>query len=102
MVRAKDFRKAVKIYWIQCPSWVGKTNKAIELATEFEEVHDCGTDFIKYVNGFYLGTTATARVANYDDFRDSQMKPSEFINLIDFNKHWMNIKGDSILNEYLL
>ena len=29
---------------------------------------------------------------------DSYMKPSEFINLIDYNKHWMNIKGDSVLN----
>lgn len=102
VVRAKDFRKNIKVYWIQGPSGVGKTNKAIDLASEFEDEHECGTDFIKYVNGFYLGTTGTARVAIYDDFRDSHMKPSEFINLIDYNKHWMNIKGDSILNEYLV
>jgi len=69
VVRAKDFRKNVKVYWIQGPSGVGKTNKAIEIATEFEDIHDCGTDFIKYVYGFYLGTTTTARVAIYDDFR---------------------------------
>lgn len=100
--RAKDFRKNVKVYWIQGPSGVGKTNKAIDIATEFEDLHDCGTDFIKYCNGFYLGTTRTAKVAIYDDFRDSHMKPSEFINLIDYNKHWMNIKGNSILNEYLI
>jgi len=99
VVKAKDFRKNVKVYWIQGPSGVGKTNKAIELASEFEETLECGTDF-KFVNGFYLGTTSTARVAIYDDFRDSHMKPSEFINLIDYNKHWMNIKGDSILNNY--
>lgn len=102
VVKAKDFRKNVKVYWIQGPSGVGKTNKAIELASEFEEQLDCGTDFVKYVNGFFLGTTAKARVAIYDDFRDSHMKPDEFINLIDYNKHWMNIKGDSILNEYLV
>lgn len=102
VVRARDYRKNVKVYWIQGPSGVGKTNKAIELAEDFESVHDCGTDFIKYCNGFYLGCTRTARVAIYDDFRDSHMKPSEFINLIDYNKHWMNIKGDSMLNEYLL
>ena len=100
IVKAKDFRKSVKVYWIQGPSGAGKTNKAMEIATEFEDVLDCGTDFIKYCNGFYLGTTKTARIAIYDDFRDSHMKPSEFINLIDYNKHWMNIKGDSILNNY--
>lgn len=99
-VRAKDFRKEVKVYWIQGPSGIGKTNKAIDIATEFEDIHDCGTDFIKFVNGFYLGTTPNARVAIYDDFRDSHMSASEFINLIDYNKHWMNIKGDSILNNY--
>lgn len=102
IVKARDFRKEVKVYWIQGPSGVGKTNKAIDIATEFEEIHNCGTDFIKYCNGFYLGTTSTAKVAIYDDFRDSHMKPSEFINLIDYNKHWLNIKGDCILNEYLI
>lgn len=102
VVRAKDYRKNIKVYWIQGPSGVGKTNKAIDLATEFEEVHDCGTDFIKFVNGFYLGTTTNSRVAIYDDFRDNHMSASEFINLIDYNKHWMNIKGDSVLNNYNL
>ena len=100
IVKAKDFRKNVKVYWIQGPSGVGKTNKAIDIATEFEEIHDCGTDFVKFVNGFYLGTTLTAKVAIYDDFRDNHMSASEFINFIDYNKHWMNIKGDSILNNY--
>jgi len=100
VTRAKDFRKNVKVYWIQGPSGVEKTNKAIDLATEFEEINDCGTDFIKYCNGFYFGTTRTAKVAIYDDFRDSHMKPSEFINLIDYNIHWLNIKGNSILNDF--
>lgn len=100
IVRVRDFRKNVKVYWIQGDSGVGKTNKAFEIAEEFEESLNCGTDMIKYVNGFYLGTTPTARVAIYDDFRDSHMTASEFINLIDYNKHWINIKGDSILNNY--
>ena len=102
LTKAKDFRKQVKVFWIQGPSGVGKTNKALDLATEYEDSLDCGTDMIKYCNGFYLGTTRTAKVAIYDDFRDSHMKPSEFINLIDYNKHWLNIKGNSILNEYLV
>lgn len=101
VTKAKDFRKHVKVYWIQGPSGVGKTNKAIDIATEWEEALDCGTDFVKYVNGFYLGTNPNSKVAIYDDFRDNHMSASEFINFIDYNKHWMNIKGDSILNNYL-
>lgn len=100
VTKAKDFRKHVKVYWIQGPSGVGKSNKAIDLASEWEETLECGTDFVKFVNGFYLGCTPTAKVAIYDDFRDSHMSASEFINFIDYNKHWMNIKGDSILNNY--
>lgn len=102
IVKARDFRKNVQVYWIQGPSGIGKTQKAIEIAEEKEELWDSGTDFIKYVNNFYLGTTPSAKIAIYDDFRDSHMKPSEFINLIDYNKHWMNIKGDSILNNYVV
>ena len=56
---------------------------------------------IKYENGFYNGV-GTAKIALYDDFRDSHMKPSEFINLIDYNKHYMNIKGGQKLNDYNL
>ncbi|ORX53749.1 hypothetical protein BCR36DRAFT_225185, partial [Piromyces finnis] len=32
VVRARDFRKNVKVYWIQGPSGIGKTNKAIDIA----------------------------------------------------------------------
>lgn len=100
--KISEFRKNVKVYWIQGPSGIGKTNKAMDIAEEFEEQNDWYTDMIKYENGFYLGITDGSKIAIYDDFRDSHMKPSEFINLIDYNKHWMNIKGNMILNEYNL
>ena len=35
-----------------------------------------------------------------DDFRDSHMKPSEFINFIDYNIHNLNVKGGSVRNLY--
>ncbi|ORX53747.1 hypothetical protein BCR36DRAFT_396454 [Piromyces finnis] len=101
VTKARDYRKNVKVFWIQGPSGIGKTNKALDLAEEWEEALDTGTDFVKYVNGFYLGCSDKAKVAIYDDFRDSHMKPSEFINFIDYNKHWLNIKGSSMLNNYL-
>ena len=100
MVKAKDFRKQVKVYWIQGPSGVGKSNKALDMAEEYEDSLGCGTDMITFINNFYLGVRPTSRVAIYDDFRDSHMKPSEFINLIDYNKHWLNVKNGSILNCY--
>ena len=98
--RARDFRKQVKVFWIQGPSGVGKSNRALDMAEEYENSLLCGTDMITYINGFYLGVRPTSKIAIYDDFRDSHMKPSEFINLIDYNKHWLNIKNGSILNHY--
>lgn len=100
--KVSEYRKSVKVYWIQGPSGIGKTNKAMEIAQEFEDQNDWYTDFIKYENGFYLGVSDESKIAIYDDFRDSHMKPSEFINLIDYNKHWLNIKGNSVLNDYNL
>lgn len=99
----KDFFKLnVQVKWIQGPSGAGKTRKAVELALDYEEKNSTFTDFIKHENGFYSGITDDAKVAIYDDFRDSHMKPSEFINLVDYYKHWMNVKGDNLLNNYEL
>ena len=36
--------------------------------------------------------------AIYDEFRDGQMPPSDFIELIDYNIHPLNVKGGSIKN----
>ena len=30
------------------------------------------------------------------------MRPDEFVRLIDYNKHWLNVKGGKILNNYKL
>ena len=56
---------------------------------------------VKYENGFWLGV-GSAKIALYDDFRDSHLKASEFINFIDYNKHLLNIKGGSKMNDYNL
>lgn len=51
-------------------------------------------DRVKYSNGFWLGVNTIHPVTTcwYDDFRPSDMKPSEFINFIDYYKNQMNIK----------
>lgn len=97
-----DLHKDVKVYWIQGPSGVGKTNTAIDLVRRNREQYGSKINMLKYENGFYIGTSPNVKIAIYDDFRDSHMKASEFINLIDYNKHLLNIKGGSILNNYQL
>ena len=62
--------------------------------TEFDEV--------KHKNGFYLSISGYCKACIYDDFRPSYMDVSEFINFIDYNKHNLNIKEDSLKNNYEL
>lgn len=101
-MKVRERRKSVKVYYIQGPSDAGKTNKAMEIAEEFEEAWDTYTDWLKYENGFYSGVTGVAKIAIYDDWRPSDMKAKEFVNLIDYNKHNMNIKNGGLLNNYNL
>lgn len=97
-INLDDVHKDVKVYYIWGPSGVGKSRRAIEIVKEhgFKSVN-----MVKYENGFYHGV-GTVKACIYDDFRDSHMSASEFINFIDYNKHHMNIKGGSKINEYEL
>lgn len=56
----------------------------------------------KYANGYWNNVNPNIKIMIYDDFRDSHLPASEFINLIDYNKHPMNIKGGSVINNYEL
>ena len=56
---------------------------------------------VKYHNGFWLGI-GTSKCCLYDDYRDTDMDPNEFINFIDYNIHVLNIKGGSVKNLYQL
>lgn len=101
-IEIEDWHKDVEVFWISGPSGIGKSSKAKELVLEKKLKYGTKVNMIKYENGFYNGVGNNAKVAIYDDFRDNHMKPSEFINLIDYNKHYMNIKGGSKLNKYEL
>ena len=57
-------------------------------------------DKVSFKNDFWDGVKPDGEVAFYDEFRDSDMKPSEFIKFIDYSKHSMNIKGGSVINNY--
>ena len=99
----EEFEKKVKVIYIYGESGVGKTQKAKELIKEYFNENNVNTfNLVKYENNFWMGVSEQSEVCLYDDFRDSHMKPSEFINFIDYNTHPMNIKGGCIKNKYKL
>lgn len=98
----EDLHKNVKVYYIQGPSGIGKTEKAKQIVRDEKENYGTKVNFLKFDGNFWHGVGYNAKVAIYDDFRDSHMKPSEFIHFIDYNKHFLNIKGGNKLNNYEL
>lgn len=97
-----EMYKEVIVYYIHGPSGIGKTEKAKEIIREQKEKYGTKVSIVKYENGFWHGVGSNRNIALYDDFRDSHMKPSEFINFIDYNIHYMNIKGGNCINNYKL
>lgn len=98
-IKLDEWKKDITVYYIQGPSGCGKTEKAKEILREnnIDELEE-----IKFESTFYHGVVDGTGAAVYDDFRDSHMKASEFINLIDYNTHNMNVKGGSVRNKYNL
>ena len=92
-----DYFKQMNVYFVYGPSGIGKTKWCIDkmVSDKVERFNE-----VKYVNGFWNGVTEDCKVCLYDDWRDSHMKPAEFINFIDYNRHIMNVKGGSIRNNY--
>lgn len=87
--------KTVKVLYLYGKSGTGKSIYAKWL------FRDHVFDSVKYSNGFWHGTgDGESECALYDDFRDSHMAPSEFINFIDYDIHQMNIKYGSYFNNY--
>lgn len=92
--------KSVQVFYIYGSSGCGKSVLAKELLREHMcEVGVAFVDMVKYKNEFWTGV-CYGEVAFYDEFRDSDMKPSEFINFIDYNPQRMNVKGSCTLNRY--
>lgn len=65
---------------------------ADEKIEEFEEV--------KHIGDFWQGIVDGTGACVYDDWRDSHLKASEFINFIDYRIHNLNIKGGNVKNKY--
>lgn len=94
-----EWHKDIEVYYIHGSSGKGKSLKAKEL---LKSLGYKKTNIVKYENGFWNGipTTGTAECCIYDDWRDSHMKPSEFIHFIDYNTHTLNVKGGAVKNNY--
>lgn len=90
------YKPEMKVFYITGPSGAGKTRKAIEMA---KSLGYTTINTVKYDGAFWHGV-GRSECAIYDDFRDSHMKPSEFINFIDYNVHPLNVKGGSVMNHY--
>lgn len=97
-IKISEWHKDVEVVYIQGPSGAGKSNMVKDLI--MNDNPEAEIEEIKFENGFYNGIVDGTGIAIYDDFRDSHMKASEFINMIDYNIHNMNIKGGSVRNQY--
>nr|WCD56408.1 MAG: replication associated protein [Cressdnaviricota sp.] len=98
----EDFHKDVKVYYICGPSGIGKTERAKQIIRDNKETYGTKFSNVKYEGSFWHGVNSKRNIALYDDFRDTHMKASEFINFIDYNVHLMNIKGGNCQNDYKL
>lgn len=91
-----NLAKIVKVYYLWGPSGCGKTSYAklaiAKLGLEFNQV--------KYENTFWSGLNENCKVALYDDWRDGDMRPNEFIKFIDYNRHSLNVKYGQCRNNY--
>lgn len=98
-IKKGQWHKNVKVYYIQGPSGIGKSKIAEDMIDE--KIYGNIFNVISYENSFYQGL-GSAKIAIYDEFRDSHMKASEFIKFIDYNIHIMNTKGGERQNKYEL
>lgn len=99
-----ELYKEVKIIYIYGPSGIGKTERAKQIVRDNAETYGRVVNFVKYENGFWSGIPRmdAPKVCIYDEFRDSDMRPKEFIQFIDYNIHTMNVKGGHVLNKFEL
>lgn len=92
-----DYYKKMEVFYVYGESGAGKTKWCIDdmVKNNVEKFNE-----VKYDGAFWHGVTEDCPVCLYDDWRDSHMKPAEFINFIDYNRHVMNVKGGSMRNNY--
>lgn len=90
------------VVYIYGDSGCGKSYNANKLMQKYCKLKglDGNFDEVKYTNKFWIGTHPDELMCCYDDFRDSSMKPQEFINFVDYRYHNFNIKGGERIFKY--
>lgn len=86
-----DNLKAPEIIYITGPSGRGKTYKAYKLATEKYKNEEIGK--LTLNNNFIDIVNETAKCFVIEEFRDSQIKASDFLQLTDKYGYRANVKG---------
>lgn len=98
-----DWNKEVEVIWIYHPqSGAGKTERAKQIVRDKKLKYGSKVSIVKHTGEFWHGVGSKRKIAIYDDFRDSHLSASEFINFIDYNRHSLNTKGGSVMNDYQL
>lgn len=91
------YKPNLKVVYIFGRSGFGKTRSAFKYI--MDKYGDVEINMVKYENSFWTGV-GKSKICVYDDFRDSHMRASEFINFIDYNIHTLNVKGSYVQNKY--
>lgn len=95
-VKISEWNKDVKVFYVHGPSGCGKSTWAQNYCIE----HGIDSvNLVSFKDEFWSGI-GDEKVAIFEEFRDSIMKPDEFIKFIDYRKQRLNIKGSSCLNNY--
>lgn len=96
------YKPDMKVFYIYGDSGSGKSYSAEKAMKAITKILNLNGDFdeLSYKHPFWIGAHDNTPIALYDDFRDSDMKPNEFIKFIDYRKHTINIKGSDIINNY--
>ena len=97
LMKEQMYKPNIKVYYIWGDSGIGKSKYVYDHIPDNEPC-----DRVTYYNGFYSGCYPNHKVCWYDDFRDSDMKPNEFIHFIDYYVNMMNVKGSWMYNRYEL
>lgn len=100
------FKSDFKVYYIDGQSESGKSFLAKQMISKYikEQNGKYGTHYneIFHEDGFFHQFTSDCSIAFWDDYRPSDIKASQFIKLIDYNKHPVNVKGSTEMNNYKL
>lgn len=97
VLKASTTYKELRVFYLWGETHTLKSKHALKFIQRC-----CGDEYesIKFVNNFWNGAKGLTTTALYDEFRDSHMSASMFLTFIDYNVQGLNIKRDTVLNNY--